>query len=367
MRHTLFIALLSVFLFTSCSSNPTITVAPVSTVRFSPPTSNPSPTPIPTFTPTPTPTPTQRLHVVLEKDTALYDGPGNEGYGNIALIKAGTEVNPLGSYVDFVKAEISADGKNQTGFIVKSALGRLPSEIPELNVNEVPWQPIDVFNSFADSQSSLQGSSIIIDNTASGFSDIQGSPVTLDSAFKLSFELDTSDRKFGSLKLTDKDYNKSGPYWQGIQRIDFAIMNGKLQIGINDGTVQDGPVFPLNIHSAQVITVTFTDPHGKKLNVSDQNGREIQSIDMAAVAGVNLKEGLFPQGEARFGSVTSPESRLTIGSFAVQKLPSGKWITSTAATNQPTLRQLGKQQGISIGTWVRLDLLRTCLKIQFRS
>jgi endo-1,4-beta-xylanase len=105
-------------------------------------------------------------------------------------------------------------------------------------------------------------------------------------------------------------------------------------------------------------TVTFAQPSGKTLIVGDENHRTIETIDVTKLGGTKLADGLFPEGRLHLGSVTSPKSKLTIGSLIVQKAPSGKWDDIPAATNQPTLRQLGKRHGISLGTEVEYRRLR---------
>ena len=74
------------------TSTPTSTSTPIPTSAF---------TPAPTLTETPQPTPTPRLVSVLQ-DAVLYSEPGKDGYEEITSLMAGTNVEPLGKFGDFI-------------------------------------------------------------------------------------------------------------------------------------------------------------------------------------------------------------------------------------------------------------------------
>jgi endo-1,4-beta-xylanase len=351
MRHMFLTAVFAVFVITSCTPNPQVpTSIPKLRITFSP--TNPPASPA-----TITPVPTQRPQAVLESDAVLYSGPGNDGYTETAQLKAGTVVYPLGTYVDFVKVEEETDGSSHIGFIAKSAISHLPVRMPELPANEVPGQHLNIFKNSPKTGNSSQDDALTISNDTGNVLDVLGSPITLNLGLKISFALRVNYSTYASIRFTDK---KDEPQVTSgaLRRIDFATNNGQMQIDIRDGkSAASTKTIPLNMADSQVITITFADPHGKIFVIRDQSGQTIQTVDVTKLEGLDLPEGLFLSTTAYVGYKVSPGSTLRVGSLTVQQSPSGKWSDISSTANQLTLQQLGKEHGISIGSWIRFDLL----------
>ena len=82
------------------------------------------------------------LYFILPEEAVLYSGPGDVDFDPIATLPAGSEIFPLGTYVDFVEAMAVVNGSEVTGYLLKKALGALPSTIPILQSDQVPWKPL---------------------------------------------------------------------------------------------------------------------------------------------------------------------------------------------------------------------------------
>jgi len=104
--------LLVIAIVTACApATPIPTSTPTTTSTLEP---TPTFTPSPTSTATPQPTPTPRL-VSVKQEAVLYSGPGKDGYEEITPLSAGTNVEPLGRFVDFVLVRVYGRDKTQEG------------------------------------------------------------------------------------------------------------------------------------------------------------------------------------------------------------------------------------------------------------
>ncbi len=299
---------------------------------------------------TPTPTATAMPTSSLAQKTTLYAGPALQGYKTIATLKAGTNLTLLATFGDFVQVQARVGEQPQTGFILKKDIGALPSSLPELEVDAVPWQPVDVVPNFFDPAAALKNDVITINNTGhNGYYDYHGRPFTFNTAFRVTVKLHTSDRQFGSLKLQDRPNVTTGPWWKGIRRLDIATDGHKLYIEIHDGVVEAPKHIDLGLPDSQVVSLIFSDPNGRAFSVIDGNNRKFRTVDVTRL-GLQLPQGLFPQATVYIGCVTSPKSKLTIGALSVEKAPSGKSATSGTTAAPIGLRPLAKKRGITVGT-----------------
>jgi endo-1,4-beta-xylanase len=92
------------------------------------------------------------LPLVLKKawtvKLMVYPGPSNVDYGPGVELPQGTELTPLGRYVDFVKVQWTDEGGTlQEGFVWVAVLGNLPENLPELSKDEITWVETSVIES----------------------------------------------------------------------------------------------------------------------------------------------------------------------------------------------------------------------------
>jgi endo-1,4-beta-xylanase len=264
-------------------------------------------------------------------------------------------VYPIAKYGDFAQVEIA--NLNQKGFVPISALSETPVSLAILDESAVPWvdTTIDLESHLTiNPDASVLGKAIFVDNSKHDYYN-DSVPYTLkpSSAFRLTFQISTSDNQFGSIKLADKPNSQDPQWWKDIRRVDFATYNGYLQIDLRDGrTENSATTIKLGLQDTQAIAVTFLDAQGKVFSITDQSGREVRRVDVRKV-GLDLPDGLFPDKTIYIGRVVSPHSKLTIQSLSLQIVPEGKFVRK-----EPTLRQIAEKSGISLGTefsWWRMQ------------
>jgi endo-1,4-beta-xylanase len=350
MKQTLIALLLINLVLSACTPAPapTPTSAPSAT---SLPTATPSPTS--TATPTATPAP-----ILIAGPTYLFPGPDSFFARQATPLPAGTLVYPLGRYGDFVWGRIQVGDATQEGFVPATAFESLPTLSP---LSDMTWtnRTEDIQARFAVSSCALyapEGQEIVVDNSQNDwFNDSVPYLLEPTGAFQLSFQIQTSDGQYGSIKLADKPNRTDSalPWWQGIRRVDFVTENGRLYIHLRDGLAESSfHIIPLNRQDTHTLTVTFLDPQGKIFTVSDETGWSLE-VDVRELD-LYLPDGLFPEQTVYIGRVTSPHSVLHIRSFYLKNVPDGKFVSV-----EPTLRQLAEQGGISLAVmpiwWMMQD------------
>jgi hypothetical protein len=153
------------------------------------PTETQTPTNTPTITPTSTPTVTPIPQAALTKNVLLYSGPGNQGYVSLGQLKASSSVYLLGVYGDFVQVRTLDSTSSQTGFVAKTVLGEAATNLPTISPDQVPWLPVDITNNFMDPRAAFRNEVITISNNTSGYYDYLGSPISFDTRFRLTVQI----------------------------------------------------------------------------------------------------------------------------------------------------------------------------------
>lgn len=365
MKRAFALALLATIIISAC--------VPVSAPPSTPATAMallPTDTPIPTatsiITPTPVatsqPTATTRIAVKVAETTFLFPFPDST-MGQGSPLTAGTMVYLIAKYGDFVQIETTLSNGNQVGFVPIVALDTVFPTIALLDENSVPWSnrtnDLEAHLTInPDTSYNATDNVIVVDNSEHDYyNDYVIYLLKPFSGFRLTFQLQTSDGQYGSIKLADKPNNPDDPkikWWSDIRRVDFATNEGFLQIVLRDGRTEDSATtIPLGIPKTKTITVNFLDAQGKVFSITDASGRKIRQIDVTKVSGVHFPNGLFPEKEIYIGRVVSPGSKLSIRSLSLESVPDGKFVKV-----EPTLRQLAKEAGISLGTefgWWRMQ------------
>jgi hypothetical protein len=263
---------------------PTLTTIPTATLT---PTIVSTPTVTPTPTPTVAPTVTPFPQALLGQNAILYSGPGNQGYDVLAQFKAGTSLGALGTFGDFVKVQTEVNGKKVEGFVLRNALGSIPTGVPELQVLQVPWQSVPIQNNFISDHTIFQGNQFIVANTTDGYYDPEGVGIQLNGPFMLTMKLQVANASFGSVKVLGILEPSIGTWWQGIRRMDVFLDHGNLGLGFRDGTSEgfkSSTYLPIN--NDQVLTLAFQDSQGRVFTVLDQDQRVVKTIDVTAMPGL---------------------------------------------------------------------------------
>ncbi|HTX91533.1 MAG TPA: endo-1,4-beta-xylanase [Anaerolineales bacterium] len=329
---------LIVLLFSACS--PAATVAPTSTAV--PPTA------------TATALPTANL----TQAASLFSGPGNADFDSLAALPAGTAVTPLATYADFVQVSASVDGQEAVGYVWKNTLASLPSGLPDLAADQVPWAPL-YLPECSPGTFDAAHDIVTFANPGDGYSDTESSAISLTEPLRISVGGMTSDpgNAAPAIKVLGIPEPASGDWWSGITRLDFGSRNGEYFLGIRDGSMaDDGFYLDLSVKSDQAIQVWFDQPEGKSLRILDGNGSPIQSIDLTATPGLHLPNGLFPNGVVYIGTTMPPKSTFTISQLRIGVEASGKWDDlQNGYYSEPGLAALAAPRHITIGTEFQIN------------
>ncbi len=353
MRYTFAFLSLAMIILSACvpvSAPPSV---PATNVTL-PPTDIPALTATATAFPTPTATP---MPITLLEDSALFRLPDPLSE-QVAYINAGSLVFPQGRYGDFAK--ITTEGSLE-GFVPVQSLGVMLN-VPEIGMSQLEWRQVDLMNRFLIHPDAYEDgqNTLIVDNRQHDYynDDLPLAISQVDTPFRLTFRLNTSDGKFGSVKLTNRPNNIEGEWWRGIHRVDFVTENRRLRIDIRDGVAEGSfATIDLRVNDSRTLTVNFEDPYGKAFVVTDDSGRQLARVKVTELREVSLPQGLFPERKVYFGRVASPFSRLTIQNLTFSFQPSGKWDPSIIRTT-PTLRELAEWRNVSTGTLLNWWKLR---------
>jgi endo-1,4-beta-xylanase len=266
----------------------------------------------------------------------------------IENLSADQAVCPLGAFVDFLHVESTVGGEIVTGFVHKYALGVLPTAVPEMEPDVIPRKPLylpdcspGVFDAATDS--------VAFANQGAGFYDTQSNAIRLDAPLRLKVDgLAVGGASFGSIKLLGIP-SRGDTWWQGITRLDLAYIDGRYQLGVRDGTAEGFvTLLDLALDADQPIQIVFDQIGGQSFSVYDRAGGEIAHIDLTHLPGVQMPDGLFPEGSVYVGTSTSPHSTLTISGLDVGVTPGGRWDQNAIAG--PGLAALAERHDLTIGT-----------------
>lgn len=274
--------------------------------------------------PTDTPSQTHESRVTTDS-TALYTGPGNEGYATLSQLAKGTPVIPVASYGDFIKVKVTTGGKAQEGFVVGTLLENIPPNLPQLNQDQVPWTEminvaaLPVWNTWS---TWIEDGKLKHDNTALVYNHYltlvyDYEPINIPDSFEVDIQFTGQGQEYGILLFGR--LNKQGEWWNGIRQLDARVYAERLSLLFRDGTKEYGESFDLpQSLEGKRITLRFKEK-GSELTVIGPDGKAVK------------------QKPLRLSVVTPTDSQ----------------------TQSPPLRELAHKRGIQIGAMMFLESLRT--------
>ena len=301
-------------------------------------------TDIPTLGPPTTPA----LLSQLNETTTLFSGPGNVGYTELLDLSIHENVTLIGQFGDFLKIKTQ---NSQQGYVIRSAITKIPDPLEELTIFEVPWKTTDLHYNFLSDGGSVYGDLIKVEDLSGSGTDISSVGIPLQTAFriKLSTHLGSSLGDYACVELKGTSPVTESEWWSGLIRLDVGTnLQNKMQLCLRDGST-DQCVFDkiIDLPTDAPYTLLFDDPQGKVLHILDQLDQEVAKIDFTHEKGANLPDGLFPSRTLWLGAWVNPNTTLMIDSFSFEEPPSGIWDTSA---DTPSLRDLAKKRGIPLGT-----------------
>ena len=337
------ILLLMIFLLPACAraGTPAPTAVPPVVKAIASVTS----TSIPTVTPQPSAT--------LQQAGALYAGPGNADFEQVASLKAGAAVLPIATFGDFVEVATSVDSQELHGYVWKNILAALPAGLPELESASVPWQPVYLPDCSPGNYTAATDA-VVFSNDSSVYLDNESSAIPLAEPLRIAIGSAAAATSDGApaIKMLGSPEQPGGDWWKGITRLDLGYVKGDYYIGIRDGTKADDVVYQeLPIKADQTIQLAFDQPEGKSFRILDGNGQKILSVDLTTTAGVNLPNGLFPKGVVYIGTSLPPLTTFTLTGLRIGVQASGKWaLAQNGYYTQPGLAELAASHHVTIGT-----------------
>jgi len=317
------ILLVIVAVITACTpATPFPTFIPFSTSTPLP-TSTFTPSPTPTETPTPPPTPVQ---VSVIKNTILYSGPSKDGYEKISSLTAGTTVELLGKFEDFMLVRLYGNDHLQEGYIPSVMLSEVPSDFPTLTIEQVPWK---VLKSIATEEKPFEQ-----ENNHDNWQSvrlIRG----LKFSNALEMKLNMVSMGANSIILT---YTEGGgePWWKGTKRMEIFCAEGTLGVFLRDGTAEE-----VTFTNSDNIPMMQTSDGATICQFSlkfDQYAKNVQILQDNVLIFLftpeqvgNFQGGLFPDGKIlKVELYTSPKSSGSPSSVKLSELvfyvpPDGKY------------------------------------------
>jgi len=342
MKNSLLIIIGITMLLSACA--PTLQYDPIVTATVD------SPAPTPIITPTLIPS------AVIQSQTLLSGFPGDDYCKLDALLPAGAQVEVIGTYHDYVAVLWGGGDGQKQGFVAKSKLDALPAGIPEFTSEEVPWQPVLDFSTWTY-YSPDEGGRMLIQPATEEQSDWAVDPGhhPVKVPLRMHFGLQRTYKNWAGIRIYGTS-DVADPWWNGINRMDITVDREYYRLCVRDGSSEGcNADITLPVTSDQELTLQFMDINGKKVEVLDQDSHVIQEIDLTNRPGLNLPNGLFPEGWFQFGTTVGTPEKIEVIHPSVTTLPMGTYQPSWLEA--PGLKDLAAPHGIKIGTEFNPDHL----------
>jgi endo-1,4-beta-xylanase len=335
------LSLIVILLLASCTTTPT----PSSNTTTFLPTDAPTAEPSVTETGLPVPS------AMVVGRALLFAGPEMDYCSAPVIVPEDTRVDVLGTYKDFVAVQYQDGDTVQHGYLPKVNLSELPVSTPELTSADVPGKMVVDYTGWSYYDPAVDG--FVVSPPSDSHSDdvSDGTHHLLQAPLRVHFGLQLAPgTPWGDVKFSGSTDNSSGEvWWKNLLRMDVAIDSGKYGLCVRDGSSEGCTDFiPVPIPSDQEITFLFLDSFGKHLQVLNAADQVVVDVDLSKQPGLNLPNGLFPEGWYRFGTTVGSPGTLTVSHLSLTTVPSGiyqaSWLSETG------LSERAAQKGILIGT-----------------
>jgi len=336
-----------IVLFTGCDQWQN---SPLSTSTISPP---PTITPLPPNKPPPSskPKPMSRL----ADAAALYRGPDNENFEQIAYLSQGKEVYLEGEYGDFVMVIVPIDGDLNRGFVWKEKLTYSEKSIPQLDQDQVPLVEIDLLQKIFDPMiDRTSDGDVVLDTDPDEWYSLDLGPISIKGPFEIEFTREHQG-EYGSFTMRGNHV----PYLtEEIEAVENGDLNWPIpQIFITDERVElsdkdlskgGGPFYSENVTgvSKNRLIIRFYDEKGQKFSIFDQENNELFSLDLAELYSGSIQDGLFPGGFFYPGIMAGPDTEMKLYRMILRYPPSGEYNKNI---DDPHLRDLAEPLNLLIG------------------
>jgi len=273
------------------------------------------------------------------------------------FVPAGSQVTVTGFYREYASVQVSVDGKTQSGYLPKAVFVSLPVDVGELSLEQVEWKPVVDYSHWSY-YSPENGGSIIASPLREEESDWVNDTIhhPVRPPLKIHFGLESTSTRWATVRIMGSPESTTDQWWENIVRMDIFVADDSYYIGIRDGSSENfNAQFDLPIPENQAITLEFMDPNGKQLRVLNDAGVQVLDVDLTAVSGLNLPDGMFPNGWFQFGTSVGPPGTLIVTQLAITSPPSG--VVEKNWLSEPGLAELAEPLGIMIGTEFQPELM----------
>ena len=328
MKSKRFLLLLAIISAASCRSQGRLPkeeeISPIPT-QLQAPTSV-----VPTIEPTPT--------TIAKRDSALFAGPGNTSFAELAEISKGYPLAPLGLYGDFVHVAGLGD---KYGYVWREDLENLPLDLPILGSDEVPPELTNLFNFIFAPGTDFGTDHLSIQTTNEEWFPLDIGPMEMAGPFALNTEF--SSKGIGAIALSG-DAPRFGEWWSVPRLLIFGD-----HLELRDGKSEHNYVeVDLPKIENELIHIVFADPSGSSFTIYNQAGALLITINVGDYVSIDLSEGLFPRGDFFFGVLVGPLSHLSISELYLSRPPSGERVD--ISKRPPHLRDLADARDFLIGS-----------------
>ncbi len=198
---------------------------------------------------------------------------------------------------------------------------------PSVNSTPLPDLSIDLLPFIHMGEVTYDGHRIVMDNLEStNWLGTGAGPFPIEGPFSFNIQY-SMDGDFGGITLYGNiDIPPDSP---SLPRI---VIGPTGKIGFIDdqtGTTQE---FNIPVKNDESFFLNFLDPQGKLIEVLTKTGQVVQLIDVTKdLTGIDLPDGLFPNGEFFFDIQTAPKSKLEISQLTLQVSPDGVYDAAADA------------------------------------
>jgi len=213
------------------------------------------------------------------------------------------------------RAETMATSNATTAPMITPTLTATPA--PDLSIDLLPFIHMD--------KVTYDGRMIVMNNMEStNWLGTGAGPFPIENPFGFKIQYSVHG-DFGGITLYGNiDIPPDSP---SLPRIVIGYAGKIGFIDDQTGTTQD---FDIPVGYGEPFYLNFLDPKGKIIEVVTETGQVAKHIDVTKdLIGIDLPDGLFPNGEFFYGIQTAPKSKLDISQFALQVSPVGVYGTAT--------------------------------------
>jgi len=252
-----------------------------------------------------------------------------------------------------VKVEAFVSGNAVSGFIWEDSLANVPDGLPVLNILDVPWDPMYLDSCNSGTYDPATGAVTFSTRENETWYGNESAVWDLETPVRVVIGMmeASSPGVEGGIKLIGSRAGlvSTTQWWLGARSMVINDHDGSYTLDLFDGT-SFGPATSIRLErsTSEPIQILFDQPEGRGFTVLDGTNEEIRHVDVTALPGVNLPDGLFPQREFYFGVGFSGQGSLSFIALSVGTEPDGRWTHPVEAG--PGLASLTAEANVTLGT-----------------